>query len=133
MQQLQLLSVPGSAGRARAFVTDALEKWDCGELSDDAALVVTELVSNAIQHAGTARPHGSIALTLELHPGALRISVENVDAALPIEARPIRVGAAGTDDEHGRGLMLVEAVSDRWGAQRTGHRTVVWAELQRSL
>jgi hypothetical protein len=96
----------------------------CEDTCDTAALVVSELVTNAIVHAAGER------VVCELHDGddLVRIAVRDEGCA-PGEphASPQR-----PEEEHGRGLLLVAAVSRAWGAQDTGPGMLVWAELERS-
>lgn len=113
-----LPAVASSARRARELSTERCQAWGVAGLSADVALVVTELVANAVRHAGSA-------VTLRLVPlsGGLRLEVADGST------RPLRPRSADADAENGRGLMLVDALSTRYGveADPTGKR--VWAEL----
>ncbi|MFI8306993.1 ATP-binding protein [Streptomyces sp. NPDC085927] len=90
--------------------------------ADDAVLVVSELVTNAVQHS-----HGrEVTLTLTLHNGYLRINVhDGVPSRWPTPENPC------DEDEHGRGLLLVQTVADdrrgAWGISNDGAST--WCEL----
>ncbi|WP_406863993.1 ATP-binding protein [Streptomyces sp. HUAS MG47] len=111
-----------SVARARLLAQERLTLWGCGEdVRDTVALVVSELVTNAVVHTGSAR------VVCELREGQdrLRISVHDEGGA----AGP-RIRDCG-EEERGRGLILVDAVCSAWGAEPTGHGTgrVVWAEL----
>jgi anti-sigma regulatory factor (Ser/Thr protein kinase) len=83
------------------------------------ALVVTELVTNAVKHA-----ESSPRLTVRWDGSTLRIGVFDQGSG-----RPIRREAASTSTS-GRGLALVEAVADNWGVDERADGKVVWAELQ---
>ena len=107
-----------SATEARHLTERTLRSWGCDELTDTAALLVSELVVNAVSHAGS-----SATLRLTLTDAVLRVEVED---ASPVPPRP-RV--ATTDDSSGRGLMLVEALADRWGVRTTPLGKVVWFEI----
>jgi len=109
---------PASAARARQLATSCCHDWAFDTLCDDVALVVTELVVNAIRHAGTD-------VTLRLVPITRGVRVEVLDES----PRPLRPRSSATTDEGGRGLLLVDALSHRYGveAETTGKR--VWAEL----
>ncbi|MER6333723.1 ATP-binding protein [Streptomyces sp. NPDC001034] len=117
-----------SVGAARRVVRDLLTVWGVPEgARDDTVLVTSELVTNALVHAGGAR------IGCRLHRTATRIRIEVADeiagetcAALPVPCRP------GPEDQHGRGLLLVEALSLRWGVDLPSDRParVVWAELR---
>ncbi|MFR9787258.1 ATP-binding protein [Streptomyces sp. MB22_4] len=118
-----------SVGVARRVVRDLLAVWGVPRgAQDDAALVTSELVTNALVHADGTR------IGCRLHRTAARIRIEVADeiagetgaAALPAPCRP------GPEDQHGRGLLLVEALSLGWGVDLPSDRPVrvVWAELR---
>ncbi|MER7916134.1 MULTISPECIES: ATP-binding protein [unclassified Streptomyces] len=119
---------PLAVGAARRVVRDLLTVWDVPEgVRDDVLLVVSELITNALVHAGGTR------IGCRLHRAAERIRVEVTDeitgaagTALPAARRP------GPEDQHGRGLLLVEALSLGWGVALPSGRParVVWAELR---
>ncbi|MEU2546146.1 ATP-binding protein [Streptomyces roseolus] len=115
-----------SVSRARHLTEERLLLWGRGpEIRDTAALVVSELVTNAVLHTASSR------IVCELRQGAdsLRIAVR--DEGGPAGPRIRDCGA----DERGRGLLIVDALCEAWGAERTGHGTAqtVWAELPHSL
>ena len=103
---------------ARHFVADTLEAWGCRSLVDDAALIVTELATNAVVHAQT-----EFIVTLTRARGAVRISVEDSSYVAPT------IAMASRGSTSGRGLTLVAAVANRWGVGSVGSGKVVWAEL----
>ncbi|WP_425577997.1 ATP-binding protein [Streptomyces glaucus] len=114
--------------RARAFTRDTLCGWSLGHRSDDAVLVVTELASNAVTHAvpRTAADGTGIGLLIALHPGRLTLSVSDPADAPPVYAPP----DASALEEHGRGLRIVDALSEEWGwAPRRPAGKTVWARL----
>jgi anti-sigma regulatory factor (Ser/Thr protein kinase) len=88
---------------------------------DDALMVVSELVTNSVQHG----PGGSIGLTLELEGDELTITV--IDGGTP--KSPLAAREATDSKESGRGLAIVEALSTRWGASPAEAGTPVWAVL----
>ncbi|CAL9550746.1 hypothetical protein SUDANB95_04393 [Actinosynnema sp. ALI-1.44] len=107
-----------SALMARQFVRETCVRWDVRDVLDDALLVVTELVQNAVEHACSA-PH----LRLELRGPTLTIAVH--DGATD----PPRRRDGGTTPG-GRGVRLVERVSRVWGhTSWPGGGKVVWAVL----
>lgn len=123
--RFELAAHPGSVARARRLTRSRLSGWSvCEDTCDTAALVVSELVTNAIVHAAGQR------VVCELHDvdDLVRIAVCDEGCA-PGEPRP---SSERPDEEHGRGLLLVAAVSRAWGAQDTGPGLLVWAELARS-
>jgi anti-sigma regulatory factor (Ser/Thr protein kinase) len=111
---------PTAARAARRFATGVVTLLGLLSLQQSTALVVSELVTNAIQH-GTGR----VVLRIRLTPsGALLVEVTDGSAARPVEARP------GPDSEHGRGLWIVGLVSEAWGiAALEGGGKTVWAEV----
>jgi anti-sigma regulatory factor (Ser/Thr protein kinase) len=113
---------PRAAGEARHFLRDFLGWGDVSEdLAAIAELCLSELVTNAIVHAG-----GRIELRANLDT-ALTVSVRDRggparDAAPDDDPDPLRV--------HGRGLQLVEALADRWGSERDAVGSRVWFSLE---
>jgi anti-sigma regulatory factor (Ser/Thr protein kinase) len=103
---------------------DALRALDpIGPVRDDAVLVASELVSNAVLHAGSD-PSEEIELIVEVEQGALRLVVTDPGHSDRVPAvRGLEYGGPG-----GRGLRVVEALARRWGRERRGG-TVVWVEL----
>ncbi|WAZ21004.1 ATP-binding protein [Streptomyces cinnabarinus] len=122
--RFELAAHPGSPAQARRLTRARLTGWSvCEDTCDTAALVVSELVTNAIVH--TASRH----IVCELHDGddLVRIAVRDQGCA-PGEPHP---AAQRGDEEHGRGLLLVDAVCHAWGAHEHGPGLLVWAELPR--
>ena len=120
--EVSLPAEPTTVGVARRAVRDALEAADAAHLRESGELVVSELVTNAVVHAGT-----SVTLRIAAEPDALRVEVEDGSPHLPV--RRTWVETAGT----GRGLRIVDAHADRWAADRTATGKVVWFELGRPL
>ncbi|WP_238697608.1 ATP-binding protein [Streptomyces sp. E2N166] len=116
-------------GSVRQDIREQLDRWGTGELADDAALIVSELLGNAFRHG---RPPVSVSLTLDDRRDrpCLRIGVTDSGTALNVDLVRAKwrhpSGGLTTD---GRGLWLVDALSLAWGDQSrpTGH--TVWAEL----
>lgn len=110
-----------SAPRARHLVVTALDAWGLQELVDAGTLIVTELVANVVSH--TRCPVIHVALRRPV-TDVVRIAVTDNAPMAP------RMGEPGDDAQGGRGLVLVDALSDRWGCtpQRVGK--AVWAELR---
>ena len=125
---LSLGALPTATPCARLHTKAMLAEWDLGPVADNAELVVSELVTNATnasfrQINELALPVVHLRLFTDL--SRLRIEVWDCDPAAPALTR------AGPEDESGRGLMLVQAMCDRWGSDAVpGWRgKVVWAEL----
>ncbi|MFC5721437.1 ATP-binding protein [Streptomyces gamaensis] len=125
---LSLPVSPRSAAAARRFSARLLTEWGLDGLADDAALLLSEIVTNAVVHVpGTT---GRIEVTLTRADGALLAQVtdsgpadECADAGLP------RCAQAGPDSENGRGMWLVEQIADRWGHHASGAGRTVWFVL----
>ncbi|NUR90216.1 MAG: SpoIIE family protein phosphatase, partial [Nonomuraea sp.] len=109
---------PMAARAARRFVTATLTEWGLEHLTDDVLSVVTELVTNATQHAATTSQ-----LALRSHPGRLMVEVADCDGRIP---RPAVTQAM---DERHRGLLIVAQLSQRWGVRPTDRGKIVWAEM----
>jgi hypothetical protein len=106
---------------AREAARDACAQWRLTALRDDALLVVSELVENAVRHA-----HSASVLRIELRAGALSIAVRDDDPA-PAVLLPASPHAGGH-----RGLELVDRISIRWGnAPSSDGGKIVWAVLTR--
>jgi anti-sigma regulatory factor (Ser/Thr protein kinase) len=101
----------------RDRVAAVLAAWGLHDV-DDVLLVVSELVSNALRYGGEV-----VRVSLDRRARSVLVSVVDTSPILP------SAHAAADDDEHGRGLRLVAAVSTRWGAEpwRDGKR--VWAQV----
>lgn len=112
---------PLSARRARLLVSAALNAWGIGELAEVGVQIVAELVNNAIDHSRSR--HVRVLVTRPTE-NAVRIGVADTCNEGPETGRP------GEDAEEGRGLLLVEALSRRWGYDRKRWGKVVWAELE---
>ncbi len=122
--RFELAAHPGSPAQARRLTRSRLTGWSvCEDTCDTAALVISELVTNAIVHTASSR------IVCELHDGddRVRIAVRDEGCA-PGEPHP---SPQRPEEEHGRGLLLIEALCHAWGAQEHGSGLVVWAELPR--
>ncbi len=118
--QIDLPARPTSPGTARTFVGDRLGEWGADGVREATLLCVSELVTNAVVHAGSP-----VHLELHFGEGVLRVDVRDTGQTLMAPARQ----AAGIDDTHGRGLMMVDVVADRWGVVDDGDGKVVWFEI----
>ena len=107
-----------SVREARVFVAALMGH---SPAAADAALLTSELVTNAIQHASAGG--SAIVLRLETAGGWLRIEVHDADPCEPTP-RPLSVL-----EESGFGLVLVEAMADKWGVRQPVKGKAVWAEL----
>jgi len=121
---LELAPLPGAIPCARLHAVHVLYEWGMRDLADDAALIVSELMTNAAD-ASIVLPERP-PITLRLLASEKSLVIEAWDhSPLGLEPRE-----AGPSAECGRGLTVVAALSDRWGWERTGYnRKVVWTEL----
>ena len=118
-----LAAEPCSAARARRLTRAWLSAWSvCDETCESAALVVSELVTNAIVH--TSSRH----LECELVDQAGKVRIAVGDEGCTSDAAPAHP-IEREEHEQGRGLLLVAAVCSAWGAHERGPGLVVWAEL----
>lgn len=118
--RVTLTAEGGSCARARQVVREAAASWGLSEdLADDAQLIVTELVSNGIDHG-----EGLITLTVSRRADGMLVEVHDESAKQPL-VRPVDPSSA-----RGRGMQLVQALSKRWGTTPDGRGKVVWAELK---
>jgi anti-sigma regulatory factor (Ser/Thr protein kinase) len=119
--ELTLPAGPEAASTARHALDD-LEHELGSELLKDVRLMVSELVTNALRHAGA--PRAGIVMRRRLHDDRLRIEVaDRGPGFMPVACRG-RSGQAG-----GWGLFLVETLADRWGVNRMGSLSSVWFEV----
>ena len=118
MVTVDLPPEPKSATRARTLTRAYLQPSCPREAIDIAALLITELVTNAVLHARTP-----IVVVVESSPGAVFLAVNDQSAGEPI-ARDYGIDAAT-----GRGIKLVRELSTRWGVDRSGTGKRVWCEI----
>ena len=105
---------------AREAARDALATWRLASLEETVVLLVSELVTNAVQHA---RGNDVITLDMEAAGTWLRIEVQDADPRWPQPRTPVEFDASGF------GLVLVDALAGKWGVRESGTGKAVWAEL----
>jgi anti-sigma regulatory factor (Ser/Thr protein kinase) len=111
--------VPSGVPEGRRYVRKLLE---CTGIDhEEAELIVSELLTNAVDHGGGERIELSVAEDGE------RVRIEVADGGSG--GTPRLQTQAGPDSERGRGLMLVAAIAEAWGVRTHPGRTVVWAEV----
>lgn len=112
--------VPQAVGHARRFTRRTMRTWGVsGDALDTVLLVVSELVTNALVHTD-----GRVRLELTLVNHRLRVAVADSSPRTP--ARATRIGWEATG---GRGILLVEAMSDAWGTLPVSGGKQVWSEI----
>jgi len=108
-----------AVGAARRLVTEVCLRWNLSDLASAAGLVATELVGNAVQHAGTP-----IELVITRAARHLHLAVRDY------VSQPARlIGTNGEDQPGGRGLLIVDAFTTCWGSTPTPNGKVTWATL----
>jgi anti-sigma regulatory factor (Ser/Thr protein kinase) len=124
MQQ-RLHPEPKSARLARLMIADACHAWKLSHLRYQAQLVVSELVTNAVMHAGT-----DMLVTASRRASGLYLAIRDGNPALPRPKQPAVAGAQLGGG--GRGLQIVQDTAAAWGALPThdGEGKVVWATLR---
>lgn len=116
----QLPPVAAAPREARQFVTAALRSWGVtGEQVGDVVLAASELVTNAFEHG-----RGAIALRLRLAGRCVLLEVRDSSPEDPVLRRP------SSRSFRGRGLPMIQAISNAWGHRRNGDGKWVWAEFR---
>ncbi|MEW2069912.1 SpoIIE family protein phosphatase [Streptomyces sp. NPDC007346] len=113
-----------SVATARAFVRDTLQGWGYNDVVDDAVVLTSELVTNAVVHAGTAAD----VLCLRTEDG-VRIEVADHYPEREVPLHSNGLDFVNPDSENGRGLLLCAALAARWGVEYTPTRKHVWFQL----
>ncbi|MFF2963688.1 SpoIIE family protein phosphatase [Streptomyces sp. NPDC057963] len=113
-----------SVATARAFVRDTLQGWGYTDVVDDAVVLTSELVTNAVVHAGTAAD----VLCLRTEDGVrVEVSDHYPEREIPLQTTALDFGSP--DRENGRGLLLCAALASRWGVEYSPTRKHVWFQL----
>jgi anti-sigma regulatory factor (Ser/Thr protein kinase) len=111
-------SIPAARHHARKLA----QAWDVPQLADDLELVVSELVTNAVEHGITANDR---RVAVAYHITASRLRVEVRDAG---DGTPAVHDNPPAEAENGRGLLIVGAVADAWGVIPCVVGKTTWAE-----
>ena len=121
---------PQSARAARRLTRSTLRDWGLGTLTDDAEAIVGEFVANAVTHAAELAAEGrrigpdNLGLRLLRRTGEIMCAVLDPSDVAPILKTP------GNAEESGRGLQMVDTLSDVWGwSPVVGRGKAVWAIL----
>ena len=118
-RRAQLSTGPNAVAEARNSVRAAIMAWDVPVDPDIAVLLTSELVTNAIKHeAGD-----TITVFITCCFGHLRVDVHDTSRFFPV------LLDASVEDEAGRGLMLVDTLSAKWGCDRTPEGKAVYFTL----
>ena len=119
---VRLVTGPAAPAEARRRVRDAIRSWRVSVDLDAALLLTSELVTNAVRHEA-GQGARSVMLTIASSRGRLRVDVHDTSCSLPA------VAEVPADAETGRGLLLVETLSDEWGFYRTPAGKAVYFTL----
>ncbi|GAA2270071.1 MULTISPECIES: ATP-binding protein [Kitasatospora] len=120
-QEVFLPSRPELVRVVRRAVVAVLEGWQLPQLLEVGELLAGELMANAVRHTGGR----TVSVRLSRRPGWLRMEVRDSSRALPC-----LVLAEPGGSEHGHGIKLVDALSERWGADLLPRGKGVWLELK---
>ncbi|MGY3336027.1 anti-sigma regulatory factor (Ser/Thr protein kinase) [Streptomyces filamentosus] len=107
-----------SARHMRRILRMFLTRWGLDQVADSAELALTELVANVVRHV----PGRRCSVLILREPHGLRVEVADGVAG------PLHAKVAAPEAEGGRGLVLVEGVTDRWGVEEKGDGKTVWFE-----
>jgi anti-sigma regulatory factor (Ser/Thr protein kinase) len=118
-RHISLCAGPAAAAEARHQVQAAIQDWDVPVAPPVAALLTSELVTNAIRH----EQGDTVLLIVACVRGQLRVDVHDTSWCLPVLAD------APADAEAGRGLMLVDSLSTSWGYYWTAAGKAVYFTL----
>ncbi|MFK4272765.1 SpoIIE family protein phosphatase [Streptomyces milbemycinicus] len=108
----------------RAFMRDNLRSWGRGAMTDDLELMASEVVTNALIHADS-----DVELRLRNYPDHIRLEVRDFDATPPVPSSLSATEEENAQAEHGRGLIIVDALATAWGSSPSGRGKTVWFEL----
>lgn len=120
-----LPGTPYSVQMARFYIRAALTYHDLGNYAEDAEMVASELVTNAIKHA--AAPTFGLEVMRLAGSRAVVVIVTDPSPQPPVKRDP------SEDTEHGRGLNIVDALSASWGWRPTDPGKAVYAILAREV
>ncbi|MFB8754462.1 SpoIIE family protein phosphatase [Streptomyces nigra] len=109
---------------ARAFVHDQLGSWGLDDMSDVVELAASEIVTNALIHAGS-----DVDLRLRIFEDHVRLEVRDSDTNPPIPSPLSLTEAEAPEAEHGRGMLIVESLADEWTSYPNGQGKTVALKL----
>jgi anti-sigma regulatory factor (Ser/Thr protein kinase) len=122
---LELAALPTAVPCARGHVRSVALEWGLADLADTAELVASEMATNAIQGSGRLRTAVTPVVRLWVTSDGVSMVIHVWDAS---DEMPVRQ-EAGPDDDSGRGLMIIDALSKDWGAFCEERGKVVWAMI----
>ena len=119
--RISLIAGPAAAAQARRHVDAVISAWDVPVDAYTAALLTSELVTNAVLHASEERD--AIDLLISWGSGHLRVEVHDGSPAAPARVHALPYAEAG------RGLMLLDSLSSSWGSRETARGKAVYFTL----
>ena len=122
---LELAALPSAVSCARGHIRSVAHECGLADLADTAALLASEIVTNAVQASGSLRTAGPPVVKLWIASDGESLVIRVWDAS---QAMPVRQ-EAGPGDDSGRGLMIIEALSADWGSYPEADGKVVWATI----
>jgi anti-sigma regulatory factor (Ser/Thr protein kinase) len=120
---LSLGAIPTSPGTARAAARSLLIEWGLPDLRDPVELIVSELVTNAVQISAGYPVPPPVQFRMSAMQSSVLIEVWDCDPRQPVIRQPVDF------DETGRGLLLVATMSSQWGWTEFNQGKIVWAEV----
>ena len=120
---LRLPPTAAAATRARALIAESCRDWQVDHVRGPATLIISELVSNAVEHAGT-----DLQVNVALRRDRLHLSVRDHDPRVPVTPDADR--DHGNPAVRGRGLHLIDTYATAWGCHANDAGKTVWAALR---
>ncbi len=121
---LALGAIPTSPSTARTAARSLLIEWGLASLSETVELIVSELVTNAVQISATYPVPSPVQFRMSAMQSSVLIEVWDCDPRQPVMRQPMDF------DETGRGLLLVATMSTQWGWTEFNQGKIVWAEVR---
>lgn len=111
--------------RLRHYLRGSLSEWELDPLMDELELLISEVVTNALIHAGSA-----VDVRLRRYADRVRVDVRDSDPHPPVVVPVVDVDRPEDDEaESGRGMLIVDAVASAWGSSPSGRGKTTWFEL----
>jgi len=120
---LMLGAIPSSPRTARAVARSLLIEWGLADLTDTVELLVSELVTNAVQVSACYEVPSPVQFRMSATRNRVLIEVWDCDPRQPIVRQPMDF------EDSGRGLLLVATLSSQWGWTEFKRGKIVWAEI----
>lgn len=119
MSSQRFEATPESVARVRRFVAESLSTV-ADQVVDDIVLMASELATNAVRHAGT-----TYTVAVDDMDGEINVVVTDHGGGLPVRKSPTQAEFTG------RGILIVDTLSNEWGVETSPHATRVWFRVRR--